>query len=232
MSADDVKSAVERLTKIAFDNDVHYGSDRLGWMVGDVPTADLRTILARLDQLTEENERLRLLILGGEDVSGVAASLAFEEVERLHKDAVSRHQEDIDTILAMEAALTSDEEPDEYAPTPRQRALDYAVWATATYKSYREWLERATKAEAEIARLTQLLADSDEARNILTQAVLDRCKERDECRTGLESAAWRIRYVAKLDRKTGDGVAATGLDEIAKDIDTLLARSAQGGLHG
>lgn len=64
MSADDVKSAVERLTKIAFDNDVHYGSDRLGWMVGDVPTADLRTILARLDQLTEENERLTKGLVG------------------------------------------------------------------------------------------------------------------------------------------------------------------------
>lgn len=109
----------------------------------------LRTILDALASITRENERLRLLILGGEDAPGVAASLSFGEIERLHKDAVSRHQDDIDTILAMEAALTSDEEPDEYAPTPRQRALDYAIWATATYKSYREWLERADKAEAE-----------------------------------------------------------------------------------
>lgn len=51
----DLDKAVERLTRQMFDADTHYGSDRLGWMVGDVATEDLRLVISELSRLREEN---------------------------------------------------------------------------------------------------------------------------------------------------------------------------------
>lgn len=49
---------IERLTRQMFDADTHYGSDRRGWMVGDVATEDLRLVISELTRLREENTTL------------------------------------------------------------------------------------------------------------------------------------------------------------------------------
>lgn len=52
--------------------------------------AQIETLTADLSALQQENERLRLLILGGEDVPGVAASLPFDEVAKAHRDHIDQ----------------------------------------------------------------------------------------------------------------------------------------------
>lgn len=56
----EINKAVERLTRQMFDADTHYGSDRLGWMVGDVATEDLRLVISELSRLREDNATLTL----------------------------------------------------------------------------------------------------------------------------------------------------------------------------
>jgi hypothetical protein len=60
------------------------------WKVVSIELGDALTAAnARIAELEVEREDLRLLILGGEDAPGLAASLSFEQVQRAHQENVA-----------------------------------------------------------------------------------------------------------------------------------------------
>ena len=75
----DINAAKERLTKLADDTGAHYGSDRLGWLVGDVQTADLRLLLAELSRL--EHAVTNLAATQGEELARIGLARDSEREE-------------------------------------------------------------------------------------------------------------------------------------------------------
>lgn len=105
MPADALKEAVDRLTKLTFDTETHYGSERLGWMVGDVPTEDLRTILPALSAAQAEREDAFVHI-----ASWKARAEAAEARERVTREALTsiRTQADNAAYNAHRSGITID----------------------------------------------------------------------------------------------------------------------------
>lgn len=157
-SEDPIQAAKDRLALDLIAIDDHANALRVrvceedtdNWSVrylGDM-ARDMRTALAELSRLEGDNERLRLTILGGEDVPGYAATIPIEAVERAHLDH-----------------------------------LDMLRGAT------------------EIAN--RALAEANEARAVLQQAVHDRCAERDEARRQVaerdEALTSAAKYLVRLE---------------------------------
>ena len=58
---------------------------------------------AEAKRLADERYRLAYAITGGEDAPGLLDSVAVEELEKIQRDTVMRHNGDIDRLMALEA---------------------------------------------------------------------------------------------------------------------------------
>lgn len=251
-------------------------SSDMAFIAAANPATILR-LLDRLDQLTEENERLRTGGFTAKDGlrwvpkdSRDAAEERATKVEAERDEAIKDRDAHAAHVLRLaaeaKAGFAALEEIDAcweaYGTASNRKHLTLSEQIASTLRELEDMSENYGNAEGELKMaeaerdsLTQLLADSDEAWNILTQAVLERTRERDEAQKDAdvldwlaenanldlsygyddewEEMSWRVHRVSGNVNDREWTLLSTGKTPLAalNDARALLARSAQGGEH-
>lgn len=257
MSADDVKSAVERKFS-SIMKAVGYLERHLEHAASDGVRAIIPPNLAgefsrALSQLTEENERLRT---GDALANALMMTGCRDEADLIDMANVGRSTMDRMAEVVTNGPLKGWSPADDPAEiiTDLANKLDDALHdygnaeseAKGAEQDVADLKERATKAEAE-------RDEANEARAILQQAVLERTRERDEAQKDAdvldwlaenanldlsygyddewEEMSWRVHRVSGNVNDREWTLLSTGKTPLAalNDARALLARSAQGG---